>query len=187
LRREIRAVQNRLGVTTIMVTHDQEEAQTMADRIFVMNAGRIEQMGSPSEIYDAPASPFVADFIGIMNFLPVEIVDTGHVQCGREVLSCDAASYDAGRSLSLAVRPEDILLEDPAGNDSNCFAAVIQYLEPLGSFVRVYLEAETLAGDEIRVDVRKDLAKELQLTVSKAVTITLPRDDLRLYLTESGM
>jgi ABC-type Fe3+/spermidine/putrescine transport system ATPase subunit len=68
LRCEIRAVQSRLGVTTIMVTHDQEEAQTIADRIFVMNAGQIEQMGAPSEIYDAPLSFFVADFIGVMNF-----------------------------------------------------------------------------------------------------------------------
>ena len=85
LRREIRSIQNRLGVTTIMVTHDQEEAQTMADRIFVMNAGRIEQMGTPSEIYDAPASPFVADFIGVMNFLPATV--QASVPCSLQLSS----------------------------------------------------------------------------------------------------
>ena len=61
-------------MTTIMVTHDQEEAQTMADRIFVMNGGRIEQLGTPEEIYDAPETPFVADFIGVMNFFPVTVM-----------------------------------------------------------------------------------------------------------------
>jgi hypothetical protein len=77
------------------------------------------------------------------------------------------------------VRPEDILLEDGEGDESNRISAVIQDLEPLGSFVRVYLDAESLAGDEIRVDVCKDLAKELHLSAGKVVT--LPRADLRLY------
>src|SRR5215813_4581711 len=70
LRHEIRELQRRLRVTTIMVTHDQEEALTMADRIVVMNQGSIEQVGTPLEIYREPASPFVADFIGVMNFVP---------------------------------------------------------------------------------------------------------------------
>ena len=69
LRHEIKQLQRRLGVTTIMVTHDQEEALTMADRIVVMNHGVIEQVGTPLEIYRDPASPFVADFIGVMNFV----------------------------------------------------------------------------------------------------------------------
>ncbi len=70
LRGEIRALQQRLGVTTVMVTHDQEEALSMADRIVVMHAGRIEQVGTPREIYEAPATPFVADFVGKINVLP---------------------------------------------------------------------------------------------------------------------
>ncbi len=70
LRGEIRALQQRLGVTTILVTHDQEEALSMADRIVVMNQGRIEQVGTPREIYETPATPFAADFIGKINVLP---------------------------------------------------------------------------------------------------------------------
>ena len=69
LRGEIRDLQQRLGITTIMVTHDQEEALTMSDRIVVMSKGRIEQVGTPDEIYAQPATPFVADFVGKMNFL----------------------------------------------------------------------------------------------------------------------
>jgi iron(III) transport system ATP-binding protein len=69
LRHEVRALQRRLGVTTIMVTHDQEEALAMADRIVVMNHGVVEQVGTPAEVYRAPASPFVARFVGQMNFI----------------------------------------------------------------------------------------------------------------------
>jgi iron(III) transport system ATP-binding protein len=77
LRHEIRALQRRLGVTTIMVTHDQEEALTMADRIVVMNHGAIEQIGTPEEIYRQPASAFVADFVGTMNFIRPEDIVVG--------------------------------------------------------------------------------------------------------------
>ena len=181
LRREIRAIQNRLGVTTIMVTHDQEEAQTMADRIFVMNAGRIEQMGTPSEIYDSPSSPFVADFIGVMNFLPVEVVAKDQVQCGQNVIACDTIDHNVGQTLSMAVRPEDILITDEADDELNQVQATVQYVEPLGSFVRVYLAAETLTQQEIRADVRKDMARDLALTPSRSVKIALPQCNLRLY------
>ena len=78
LRHEIRQLQRRVGVTTIMVTHDQEEALTIADRIVVMNHGVIEQVGTPVEVYRRPASAFVADFIGVMNFVPARRGPPGH-------------------------------------------------------------------------------------------------------------
>ena len=87
LRHEVKALQRKLGVTTIMVTHDQEEALTMADRIVVMNHGVIEQVGTPEEIYATPASAFVADFIGTMNFLPAELVSDKRVRLGTVDLS----------------------------------------------------------------------------------------------------
>jgi iron(III) transport system ATP-binding protein len=181
LRREIRAVQNRLGVTTIMVTHDQEEAQTMADRIFVMNAGRIEQMGTPSEIYDAPATPFVADFIGVMNFLAVEVSGANEVRCGDYTLQCDTDGRPSGQALALAIRPEDVLISQSHSTAPNQFQATIQYLEPLGSFVRIYLNVKSLTEEEIRVDVRKDTARTLQLDDASDIRITLPTASLRLY------
>ena len=81
LRKQIRDLQRKLGVTTIMVTHDQEEAQTMADRIFVMKDGEIIQSGTPSEIYTKANSPFIASFIGSMNFIPAVISNSKKVRC----------------------------------------------------------------------------------------------------------
>ncbi|MCP4599078.1 MAG: putative 2-aminoethylphosphonate ABC transporter ATP-binding protein [Proteobacteria bacterium] len=183
LRREIRNIQDRLGVTTVMVTHDQEEAQTMADRIFVMNDGRIEQMGTPGQIYDQPATPFVADFIGIMNFLPVTIGDTGTVNCGNLRLQCDTGQYVAGESCSCAVRPEDVLFDDVSDGPCNLLEMTISDIEYLGSFVRLYLSHPELGENEIRADVRKDLARQQGVAMSRPVRIRIPPESIRLYQT----
>ena len=184
LRREIRDIQDRLGVTTIMVTHDQEEAQTMADRIFVLDAGRIEQMGTPSEIYDAPATPFVADFIGVMNFLPVTVVDEGQVRCGVHRFACSTAPHRTGAVLSCAVRPEDISLESAGTEPESRVEAEIRYIEMLGSFMRVYLYCDGLGGLEIKADVRKDLARAWKLTPRHRVRFSIPSECIRLYRLE---
>ena len=181
LRREIREIHDRLGVTTIMVTHDQEEAQTMADRIFVLNAGRIEQMGTPSEIYDAPQTPFVADFIGVMNFLPVTVVDEGHLRCGDHRFACATAPHRIGAAVSCAVRPEDISLESADDEPANQVEAEIRYIEMLGSFMRVYLSCDGLGGLEIKADVRKDLARTWKLAPGRAVSVSIPSASMRLY------
>jgi len=188
LRREIRAIQDRLGVTTIMVTHDQEEAQTMADRIFVMNDGRIEQMGTPDEIYDEPATPFVADFIGVMNFIPVTVIDGATIACGDLRLQCDTNGHAAGADVHCAVRPEDILLVDgvDTGDGANTVEATITDLEYLGSFVRLYLRPQSFGDDELRVDVRKDLARHHGLTVDNAIKIRIPAGGIRLYGSGTG-
>ena len=115
LRHEVKALQRRLGVTTIMVTHDQEEALTMADRIVVMNHGVIEQVGTPVEIYREPSSMFVADFIGTMNFLSAEITEEGTagdggIRVGGLVLACDTSGHSGGKRVTAAIRPEDIVL-----------------------------------------------------------------------------
>ena len=104
LRQEIRALQQKLGVTTIMVTHDQEEALSVADRIVVMNHGLIEQVGTPMEIYREPASPFVADFVGKVNVMPVK-VSGGEMKLGALCLPCDGADREA----KIYLRPEDVL------------------------------------------------------------------------------
>ena len=181
LRREIRDIQNRLDVTTIMVTHDQEEAQTMADRIFVMNAGRIEQTGTPSEIYDAPATPFVADFIGVMNFLPITVVDEGHVRCGEHRFECVTAPHAAGTALRCAVRPEDVSLESEGAERTDQVEAEIRYIEMLGSFMRVYMFCEGLGGLEIRADVRKDLARAWKLEPGGRARLSIPGERMHLY------
>ena len=96
LRGEIRALQQRLGVTTIMVTHDQEEALSMADRIVVMHAGRIEQVGTPRDIYGVPATPFVADFVGKINVLPAVAEGGGQFRVGTVSLSVAVPRHRRG-------------------------------------------------------------------------------------------
>src|SRR5690606_14634517 len=88
LREEIRAIQRSLGITTIFVTHDQEEALSMSDRVVVMNRGRVEQVGTPFEIYNRPATRFVASFVGTLNLLGGTVVDpvAGTVRCGDALL-----------------------------------------------------------------------------------------------------
>ena len=111
LRYEVKALQRRLGITTIMVTHDQEEALTMADRIVVMNDGVIEQAGAPTEIYSEPASVFVADFIGIMNFIVGEVAESAGIRAGGLVVACDTFGFPDGARVTVAIRPEDIAIE----------------------------------------------------------------------------
>jgi iron(III) transport system ATP-binding protein len=112
LRQEIRSLQQRLGVTTIMVTHDQEEALSMADRIVVMNQGAIEQVGSALEIYREPASPFVADFVGKVNVL-AGTAENGGVRVASSLLKCGgieaAAVHPTGHAGKIYLRPEDIV------------------------------------------------------------------------------
>src|SRR2546428_7685188 len=95
-----------------MPTHDREEASAVAARFVVMNRGAMDQVSTPLEIYREPASPFVADFIGVMNFVAGTVVRDGTVRLGRTELACDADGFAAGTDATLAVRPEGILVED---------------------------------------------------------------------------
>src|SRR3954468_21201785 len=112
LRGEIRALQQRLGVTTIMVTHDQEEALSMADSVVVMNQGRIEQVGSPETIYREPASAFVADFVGKVNVLSAVAEGDGRFRVGGLMLHAAkaGAGVTRGTPVKLYLRPEDIVV-----------------------------------------------------------------------------
>lgn len=112
LRSEIRALQQRLGITTIMVTHDQEEALTMADRIVVMENGTIVQIGTPQEIYHCPSSRFVASFVGSMNFIDTRVINADQICLGEHPLPL-ANQGIAGERLQVAIRPESIQLAPP--------------------------------------------------------------------------
>src|SRR5258707_10216797 len=106
LREEIRRIQLELGITTLYVTHDQEEALSVSDHVAVMYGGRIEQMGSPAEMYSAPATPFVAEFIGTMNRLEGTVVDGG-VEHGGTTLRIEAAqSHQRGERVLVLIRPQ---------------------------------------------------------------------------------
>jgi putative spermidine/putrescine transport system ATP-binding protein len=122
LREEIRRIQSQLGITTIYVTHDQEEALSISDRVAVMSAGRIEQIGPPGEMYSAPATPFVAEFIGTMNRLEATVVDggRGEVEHSGVRLTVDAArGRPHGERVLVLVRPESLELSAPADGAGN--------------------------------------------------------------------
>ncbi len=181
LRHEIKQLQHRLGVTTIMVTHDQEEALTMADRIVVMNHGVIEQVGSPMEIYRQPATAFVADFIGKMNFANGSVLDRGKIRLGNVELKCDTGDFATGQGVQIAVRPEDIVARGVTPDDSNAFAAGVEDLEFLGSSLRVDLSGAALDGQTLTADLSVNLMRELELEPGHDIIVRIPPERIRLY------
>ncbi|MBF0680168.1 MAG: sn-glycerol-3-phosphate ABC transporter ATP-binding protein UgpC [Devosia sp.] len=140
MRGEIKALHQRLGVTTIYVTHDQIEAMTMADRIVVMHGGRVEQIGAPLDLYDRPANLFVAGFIGSpgMNIIPGTIEASGFVANG--VTLPLPAGITATGAAKYGIRPEHLSL------DPNGIPAIVNLVEPMGSETQVTM---TLAGQTI--------------------------------------
>ncbi|UDF28836.1 UNVERIFIED_ORG: ABC transporter ATP-binding protein [Roseateles sp. XES5] len=139
LRNEIRALQQRLGVTTIMVTHDQEEALAVADRIVVMNAGKADQIGAPAEIYNRPATRFVANFVGTLNLIEAKVVDaaSNRISIGDQgvTLRESLGSAKAGDTVSLALRPEAGSIAPDAKGDTALSGEVVSS-NFLGSVIR---------------------------------------------------
>ncbi|MBM3540532.1 MAG: putative 2-aminoethylphosphonate ABC transporter ATP-binding protein [Alphaproteobacteria bacterium] len=178
LRGELRALQRKLGVTTVMVTHDQEEALTMADRIVVMNMGHIEQVGTPAEIYGQPATPFVADFIGAMNFMTGSVAGPGRVRVGSIELAAPALNGAAtGTTVTVCCRPEDVVPAD--GAQDNAFDARVATLEFLGPNLRATLEPP--GAERVTAEFSATLARRLGLTAGGTLRVAMPGDRLRIF------
>lgn len=170
LRNEIRRIQQQLGITTLFVTHDQEEALSISDRVIVMSQGRIEQEGVPEEIYLAPSTPFTASFIGAMNQIPgvweekqVRVSAHPDTNIPNEFLQTQPIDLVNGTAVIVLVRPESILILSPeaaAPSDSNLLSGLIASRVFLGSIVRL----SVLIGDfYLKVDVPTDQAERFQL------------------------
>ena len=145
LRHEIRTIQRQLGITTVYVTHDQEEALSLSDRVVVMSEGHIEQIGTPFEIYNFPATPFVASFVGTLNILPAQVVDAGVGRLsvgGQEIRITRTIQGQAGSTISLALRPEMITLGEGI-EGSNHLRGTVADVTFLGSIVRLRIEVAT--------------------------------------------
>jgi len=181
LRHEVKDLQRRLGITTVMVTHDQEEGLTMADRIVVMDHGRIEQIGTPLEIYREPRTSFVADFIGTMNFVAGTICGPASVRFGRQELDCETDGLAVGTSVTMAVRPEDIVVQGVTAGDENAYEARVQGLEFLGSFVRAELAAESTGEERLRADLSINLIRRQEIADGDALLVRIPRERIRIY------
>ena len=182
LRHEVKMLQERLGVTTIMVTHDQEEALAMADRIVVMNHGIIEQVGTPTEIYRDPKSLFVADFIGETNQLACEVKEPGTVKLGSVSLQFNQSDVTTGPGIAV-IRPEDVVpLEDGASQPGiNSLKAEISEFEFLGSFWRTYLNVPGLGEQEFKADFSVNAVRRLSLSQGKIINVSLPPERVRIF------
>ncbi len=160
LRDDIRSIQRRLGITTIYVTHDQEEALSISDKVAVMREGVIEQIGTPFEIYNHPATPYVSSFIGTLNVLPAKIVDAaaGILEiAGQVIKSGKPLDPTAGSDLAVTVRPEAFFLQGDA-SESNSLSGKVANVKFLGSVVRLVVN---IGG----VDVSADSFNAPRLTI----------------------
>jgi ABC-type Fe3+/spermidine/putrescine transport system ATPase subunit len=180
MRFEIKDLQLRLGITAIYVTHDQEEALALSDRVAIMNAGRIEQVGTPEEIYEQPRSHFVADFIGLSDFLEGTVVELE--PGGRAVLSVGQLKLAVpapdgvrtGDSLLMFIRPNEIRLSPPGEREEeNTFEGVVTKKTYLGDKIDYRVK---LAGDlELRVQTDGDL----RFSRGERVRVLLPFERCR--------
>ncbi|HVO37966.1 MAG TPA: ABC transporter ATP-binding protein [Spirochaetia bacterium] len=174
LREEIRAIQRSLGITTIYVTHDQEEALSMSDRVVVMREGRIAQVGTPLEIYNRPATPFVASFVGSLNVVPAQVVDAeaGTLSVAGQVIAGKLPA-EAGRcgEVMISLRPELISISN-GHPDFNQLTGTVTNVVFLGPTVRLFLRV----GDS---DLFLDMFNNPRLSLpalGESITVSFPRD-----------
>jgi len=192
LRHEIRGLQRRLAVTTIMVTHDQEEALAMADRIVVMNAGQVEQVGGPAEVYRRPQTPFVARFVGQMNFLSgIASSRSGWARVGDlELRHQPGFEASPGSAVTLAIRPEEIAVGPAARGAVNSLTARIAGLQFLGPFTRLALAPVVTGGGDgqaaLECDVAATAFSELGVGEGALVPIALDPQALRAFRAAGG-
>jgi putative spermidine/putrescine transport system ATP-binding protein len=182
LRAEIRSIQRHLGITTVYVTHDQEEALSLSDRVVVMSQGRIEQIGNPFEIYNFPSTAFVASFVGTLNALEAEVVDApgGIVAVGGQRIRLPGpAASPAGSTVEIALRPEILTLRE-SGPEANRLSGTVLRVTFLGSIVRVRITLDgsdrTVAFDTLNNPHLAVPAEEERVTVSFAPEAVLVLD-----------
>jgi putative spermidine/putrescine transport system ATP-binding protein len=167
LRAEIRSLQQRLGITTLFVTHDQSEALSIADRVGVMHAGRLEQLDTPENVYRSPTTQFVAEFVGAMNRLPGRIGDNNEVQVlGQRLTVLNPNGDKPGEAVDALLRPEAIeILPDPAGpgtvTDRTFLGSAVRLEVTLDGGQKVLVESSSLSahvklGDRIAMRILAD-------------------------------
>jgi len=196
LRHEVKELQRKLGITTVMVTHDQEEALSMADRIVVMNHGVIEQIGTPTEIYREPETLFVADFIGEMNQINAVVDSSGtnerpRVKIGEKSCCCSDGGYDVADPVIAAIRPEDIIphgsgARSPGATDvisepENAVSVRITEMEFLGSFWRTRLRGEELGDAELTADFSINAIRRMEMSEGSDLVIEIPSERLKVF------
>ena len=183
---ELKHIQRQTGITFIFVTHDQEEALTMSDRIAVMSAGALQQLGSPREIYERPRNMFVADFIGETNLLAVSVdeINDGRATChlgGGQELTCDAVDgVGVGSKVHLSVRPERLVLSDTAAERASLKATVTENIF-IGTDITTLLQLDN--GLEITVRTSNSERGNLRIfDIGSTAFVNMERGAARLLL-----
>ncbi|MEO8741324.1 MAG: TOBE domain-containing protein, partial [Casimicrobiaceae bacterium] len=179
MRFEIQKLHRRLGTTSLYVTHDQVEAMTLAQRMIVMNAGRAEQIGTPMDVYQNPATVFVAGFIGspAMNFLEGNADGAGRIalEGGGSVLT--GTKLEAGRRVTVGIRPEHLTPTDAGATSS--VSGNVEVIEALGADTLIHL---SVAG---RMIIAR-LAQGISATIGEAMALTVPSERVYLFDAETG-
>jgi spermidine/putrescine transport system ATP-binding protein len=182
LKIELKALQERVGVTFLYVTHDQEEALTMSDRLAVMNSGKIIQIGTPREVYEEPADTYVADFLGVSNLMEVDVVERGPgarccVRLGESALDVDRGDVDSLGAAHAVIRPERVRIEPHGSPGPNRVAAMVERLVFLGAATQVMLRLG--AGAQLQALIQND-GDRGDLAQGTPVHVFLAPDALRV-------
>jgi spermidine/putrescine transport system ATP-binding protein len=185
---ELKALQEKVGITFVYVTHDQEEALTMADRLAVMNEGRIEQIGSPKEVYEEPATAFVASFLGVSNMIDAEAVDTKpdgrcRVKVGDLDLLASCGHTTARGTVKIVVRPERVRVEPPRNTGENRMPGKVERVVYAGAISQCVVALDR--GDSIQCMLAND-GVDFAFDRGASVSVHLPCEALRVLRTETS-
>jgi len=184
---ELKALQEQVGITFVYVTHDQEEALTMADRLAVMNEGRIEQVGTPREVYEEPASAYVADFLGVSNMLDAQAIGTDsdgrcRLRVGDTVMLASRGHTSSRGSVKVVVRPERVRIEGPRETGENRLPGKIERVVYAGAVSQLVVTLDR--GTPIRCMLANDGAMS-SFDRGAPVSVHLPCEALRVLSTET--
>jgi len=180
---ELKALQERVGITFLYVTHDQEEALTMSDRLAVMSNGRIAQLGAPREVYEEPADAYVADFLGVSNLMEATVVTPGdaaapcRLKVGDFELTAECGRLDATGAVKLAIRPERVHLKGYEETGENRVPGMVERVVFLGSATQVFVRLAP--GATLQALVHND-GEAVPYQQGSAVRVLLPADALRV-------
>jgi spermidine/putrescine transport system ATP-binding protein len=181
---ELKAIQEEVGITFVYVTHDQEEALTMSDRIAVMSEGHIEQVGGPREVYEEPGTAYVADFLGVSNLMDALAMGQAGGRCrvalGDLELVAEQGDVDASGAVKVVIRPERVHIEDQGASAENRLPAMVDRTVYVGSTMQVIVRLPAGQVVQVMVPNRGDAHAYPQ---GEAVALYFPPQDLRVLRT----
>src|SRR5262249_4445321 len=179
---ELKALQEEVGITFIYVTHDQEEALTMSDRLAVMSNGKVEQVGSPADVYEEPSTAYVADFLGVSNMMSALRDGGGRVQLGDFQLTAAGGESGARGPIKLVIRPERVRLEDHGTSGDNRIPGMVERVLYVGSIIQVVVH---LAHGETLQAWMQNRGGDPPWQQGTPVSVHLPADAIRV-LADAG-